>query len=149
MRVSIDNTTGLMIEAQSNPRDGTLTENALAAGFTDVSERDCTEQELADLIVAKDAATVASLPLDQLILVFEVAVQSYLDQSAQSCGYDNITTACSYAGAANPFQTEAQSFVTWRGNVWAYCYQALDDVKTGTRPMPTIEQIISELPVRE
>jgi hypothetical protein len=55
MRVSIDNTTGLMIEMQSNPRVGTLIENALAAGFTDVSEREVTEQEYQDLLSAKNA----------------------------------------------------------------------------------------------
>lgn len=79
---------------------------------------------------------------------FEYSVQKYLDEEANLHGYDNITNACSYAGAPNPFQTEAISFVTWRGNVWAYCYQELAKVQAGTRPMPTIEQIISELPAR-
>lgn len=82
------------------------------------------------------------------INAFESAIQYYLDSYAQSKGYDNITTACSYAAAPNPFQAEAISFVTWRGNVWHYCYGELAKVQSGTRPMPTIEQIISELPVR-
>lgn len=88
------------------------------------------------------------LTIEQIAAKFESDIQSYLDDEAQLRGYDNITTACSYAAAPNPFQVESISFVTWRGNVWAYCYGELAKAKSGTRPMPTIEQIISELPVR-
>jgi hypothetical protein len=86
--------------------------------------------------------------IEEHIASFENAIQQHLDNEAQLKGYDNITNACSYAGAPNPFQAEAQSFITWRGNVWAYCYGELAKVQAGTRPMPTIAQIISELPVR-
>lgn len=85
---------------------------------------------------------------EQIVTSFENAIQQHLDNEAKLKGYDNITNACSYAGAPNPFQTEAQSFITWRGNVWAYCYGELAKVQAGTRPMPTIYQIISELPAR-
>ena len=86
--------------------------------------------------------------LNQIIDQFESGVQSHLDTKAQEAGYDNILTACSYAGAPNPFEAESKTFVTWRGNVWAYCYSELQKVIAGTRPMPTLEDIISELPVR-
>lgn len=86
--------------------------------------------------------------IEQIASNFENSIQAYLDSQAQAKGYDNITTACSYAAAPNPFQTEAISFVTWRGNVWHYCYGELAKVQAGTRAMPTIEQIISELPIR-
>lgn len=88
------------------------------------------------------------LTLAQIASKFEADIQEYLDGQAQLKGYDNITTACSYAAAPNPFQTEAISFVTWRGNVWHYCYGELAKVEAGTRSMPKVEQIISELPVR-
>lgn len=85
---------------------------------------------------------------EQIFVSFENAIQQHLDDEAKLKGYDNITNACSYAGAPNPFQTEAKSFITWRGNVWAYCYAELAKVQAGTRTMPTIAEIISELPVR-
>lgn len=88
-------------------------------------------------------------PFEKIVAEFEAGVQSHLDGEAQAKGYDNIISACSYAAAPNPFQAEAVSFVTWRGDVWAYCYQELAKVQAGTRPMPTIEQIIAELPVRD
>lgn len=99
-------------------------------------------------ITSHEDAPYTEPTLDDISKQFEDGIQLYLDRAAQAKGYDNITTACSYAGAENPFQAEAQSFITWRGNVWAYCYQQLDKVKSGEREIPTIEQIISELPPR-
>lgn len=83
---------------------------------------------------------------EQVVAEFDAGVQAYLDNEAKSKGYDNIVSACSYAPAENPFQAEAITFVKWCGNVWAYCYGELAKVKAGKRAMPTIEQIISELP---
>lgn len=79
---------------------------------------------------------------------FEQLVQNHLDKEAQKFGYDSVLSACSYAGYANPFQAEGQSFVEWRGNVWAYCYQLLADVEAGTRNVPTDTELLAELPVR-
>ena len=75
------------------------------------------------------------------------AVQGKLESAAQAKGYDGIISACSYAGYENPFQAEAIAFGKWRADVWTYCYGQLDKVLTGKRPMPTEEQIVSELPV--
>lgn len=79
---------------------------------------------------------------------YEKAVQAHLDAGAQAAGYDNVLSACSYAGYANPFQAEGQSFVVWRGSVWEYCYAQIALVKAGTRTAPTIDELIAELPVR-
>lgn len=80
--------------------------------------------------------------------VYEQAVQAHLDAAAQALGYDNILSACSYAGYINPFQAEGQSFVSWRGAVWDYCYAQLAAVQAGSRTQPTVDELISELPVR-
>lgn len=77
-----------------------------------------------------------------------VGVQAYLDSQAQEKGYDSILSACSYASYSNIFQQEAISFLEWRSNVWAYAYQVIDDIKSETRTIPTIEQLLAELPVR-
>lgn len=79
---------------------------------------------------------------------YETAVQVHLDAAAKAAGYDSILSACSYAGYANPFQAEGQSFVVWRGSVWEYCYAQLALVQAGTRPAPTIDELIAELPLR-
>lgn len=95
-----------------------------------------------------DAIQTPPKTLKQVSQEFENGIQAYLDAEAQSKGYDNILSACTYAYPNNPFQAEAESFVVWRSNVWAYCYGELDKVTTGSRTMPTIEQIIRELPTR-
>lgn len=77
---------------------------------------------------------------------FLAAVQAHLDSRAQEKGYDGIVSACSYAGAANPFQAESQVYVAWRGNVWAYCYAEVEKVENGTRPIPELADFIAELP---
>ncbi len=75
------------------------------------------------------------------------AVQVHLDSKAQEKGYDNIFTACTYANSTNAtFQSEANTFVAWRDNVWAYCYQVMADVQGQTRTIPTEVELISELP---
>ena len=82
-------------------------------------------------------------------LSFTDAVQAHLDEGAKALGYDGILSACSYATSTNlPFSVEGKSCLDWRDAVWLYCYAELDKVKKGTRTLPTIEQIISELPVR-
>lgn len=87
--------------------------------------------------------------LPELIKQFTDAVQAHLDAGAKTLGYDGILSACSYAVSTNlPFSVEGKSCLDWRDAVWLYCYAELAKVEAGTRPMPTIEQIISELPAR-
>lgn len=83
---------------------------------------------------------------EQIIEVFKAAIQNTLDEAARAKGYDDIVSACSYAGYPNVFQEEAITFGQWRANVWAYGYAELDKVIAGTRPVPTIPEILAELP---
>lgn len=78
---------------------------------------------------------------------YEKAIDAYLNAIALQHGYDNIVSACSYAGAVNPFQAESIKFIKWRGDVWAHAVQILNDVKNGTQPQPTIEEAIDSLPI--
>jgi len=71
------------------------------------------------------------------------AVQAHLDDTAKSKGYDDIISACSYAGAVNPFQAESVKFIEWRGAVWQHCYNLLDTDTTGL----TIIELINGLPL--
>lgn len=77
----------------------------------------------------------------------ERAVQRMLDDKAREYGYDNILSACSYAGCDNHFMAEGQAFTMWRGAVWKYCYDQLADIEAGNRSEPaSIEEFLSELP---
>ena len=73
------------------------------------------------------------------------AVQNMLDNAAKAKNYDSILSACSYAAYPNPFQAEGQEFVAWRGAVWAKCYEILGEVEAGTRPAPTVPELLAEI----
>lgn len=78
------------------------------------------------------------------------AVQNYLDQTARTHGYDGILSACSYATDSHPpFAAEGKACVDWRGQVWATCYALLTQVDAGTIPIPTLDELIAQLPKME
>jgi hypothetical protein len=100
--------------------------------------RDKTAQELEAAAISDEKNKIETMSIN---------IQAHLDQKAIDHGYDNIVNACGYAAAVNPFQAESIQFVVWRGNVWAYAYQVLADVKAEVRTEPTIDEMLSELPV--
>jgi len=75
------------------------------------------------------------------------AIQNLLDTTAQSLRYDNIMSARSYTGYVNPFQTEAQTLAVWAANCWVKAGQIEADVVAGPRAMPTVDEVLAELPV--
>ena len=76
------------------------------------------------------------------------AVQAYMDSTVQTRGYDNIHTACSYANSTDHiFAAEGQACLQWRDMVWRKCYDILAEVQAGKRAIPTVEELIAELPV--
>jgi hypothetical protein len=99
-----------------------------------------------DDITLEDGTVITSaLALEKLRTI---AVQDHLDQTAQASGYDNIISACSYAGYANSFQAEAISFLQWRSACWDYAIQVLANVQNATRTLPTAVELVAELPLK-
>lgn len=91
--------------------------------------------------------TYTDKSLASISALFESAVQKHLDGAAIAKGYDNALSACSYAGAVNPFQAYSQSFVVWRGNVWSQCYADLTAIQAGIKAMPlSVAAYIATLP---
>ena len=82
------------------------------------------------------------------IAQYTAAVQTHLDSKANERNYDGILSACTYAGSPSPkFAAEGHACVIWRDQVWATCYQVLGEVGAGQRPAPTLEELLSLLPV--
>jgi len=83
----------------------------------------------------------------------EAAVDDHIDAVATAKGYgkryrDSATEACmKYAAFPNKYQAEAIAFGQWIVSVWDYVFQVQADVLASLRPVPTKEQLISELPV--
>ena len=85
---------------------------------------------------------------EQIIAQYTAAVQKHLDDFARTRGYDGIMSAATYATSTVPkFKAEGQYAVEARDATWAKCYEVLDAVQAGTRPMPTLEELLDELQV--
>ena len=87
---------------------------------------------------------------EEIKKMFTDAIQNYLDTTAQERRYDNIFTAISYVNSTDEiFAREAKACLEWRDKVWRTCYNILDEVEAGLREIPTIEELMAELPVIE
>jgi hypothetical protein len=87
---------------------------------------------------------------DAMQKAYAEAIQAHLDAFAQTRNYDNIMSAATYAASTVPkFKAEGQYAVEIRDATWAKGYEILDAVFSGQRPMPTVEEVIAEMPPLE
>lgn len=98
--------------------------------------------------VVRDAtAAEASAALSRIQSDYEAAIQGHLDATAQQRGYDSMLSACSYAAGSHPkFSVEGRDCIAWRSAVWEAAFKIMADVQAKNRPLPTIEEVIAELP---
>ena len=131
----------------------------VALGASNLLSPDATE------VSAADAAVIAALGVGRARLVdgevvafdpplppptiddYRRAIQNHVDATAQQRAYDSGVTCSSYVNSTNPvWAAEAAAFVAWRDAVWAYAYAELEKVEAGTRPQPSVAEILAELP---
>ena len=97
--------------------------------------------------IVGSSISAAELTEEQIKKVLTNAVQAHMDTVAQTRGYDNIHTACSYVNSTDEiFAAEGAACLAWRDSVWRKCYDILAEVQAGSRPIPTVEDLIAELP---
>lgn len=64
------------------------------------------------------------------------ATQQRLDTFAQTRGYDNMLSLCTYVSSPNEtFKAEGQYGVEARDATWSKLYEIFNEVESGTRPM--------------
>lgn len=101
-------------------------------------------------ITDKEAAALQAPPpptVAEIIATYTAAIQQRLDDFARTRNYDGILSACTYATSLIPkFKAEGQYAVQARDNTWAAAYELLAEVEAGTRPMPTLDEVIAALP---
>lgn len=84
---------------------------------------------------------------EQIVAQYTAGVQQHLDTFAQTRNYDGILSAATYATSQVPkFAAEGQYAVEARDATWAKCYEIMAAVEAGSRPMPTLDELLSELP---
>jgi hypothetical protein len=82
--------------------------------------------------------------------LFEDAIEAHIEAAAADRGYANSTRLASYVASTTPaWKAEAEAFVAWRDDVWAYAFIELEKVLAGQRDEPTIEAFVEELPLME
>lgn len=118
--------------------------HAIEEGFEDLLPADCVE------ITKEEADAIANPPptSEQIIAQYTAGVQQHLDTFARTRNYDDILSAATYATSQVPkFKAEGQYAVEARDTTWAKCYEILAAVEVGSRPMPTLDELLAELPV--
>lgn len=85
---------------------------------------------------------------EDIIKSITASLQHHLDEKAEEYGYDNIYTAVSYADepSVSEFQIEGKAFREWRSLFWLESNRIKSEVLNGTRTMPSLEDLIAELP---
>lgn len=87
---------------------------------------------------------------EELLVMFTSIIQQYLDDFAKTRNYDGILSVCSYATSKNPkFSLEGQYAVEARDAVWDFGYSLVNEVLSGNRPIPTVEELLDILPKLE
>ena len=93
---------------------------------------------------------IVSKNLEELTALFKEKTQELLDAKAKEKGYDDILSACSYAGYDNDFRAEGEAFGIWRAKVWKYGYGLLNAIAEGKHKMPkSFDEILAEMPTLE
>ncbi len=93
-----------------------------------------------------DGALIAP-PIAPLTLANYIgAMEEHFDAVAQSRRYDNRLTCALRAGYAGPFQREGQAFAVWMDNCNAQGYSIMAEVFAGTRPQPTVDELLTLFP---
>ena len=76
------------------------------------------------------------------------AILRRMDEFAATRNYGSVLSAASYANSTVPkFKQEAEYIIQWRDQVWTTAYQILGEALAGTRPVPTVQEVLDELPV--
>ncbi len=74
-------------------------------------------------------------------------VQEYLDTKIKERDYDNIVSLCSYILSTNPKSyLEAQAGIKFRDACWDKYYEVVNSIVSGSRNIPTQEELTNELP---
>lgn len=113
----------------------------------------CNETQLATIVDQGEYYEVVEIPVhvetaEEIQKRLTDGVQNWMDSKVQERNYDNVHT-CVGTYLYSPiekFRLEAEAVRDWVSYVWAKCYEILAQVEAGARAIPTLEEVIVELP---
>lgn len=79
----------------------------------------------------------------------ELGIEAWMNTVVAERDYDSIDTCIArYTDSPNSkYAQEAKAVKDWNTAVWDKCWDILAEVKEGKRPIPTLEEVIAELPI--
>ena len=85
---------------------------------------------------------------EELQEYFEDGVEAWMNTVVAERHYDSIDTCIGrYLYSPNEkYRREATAVMEWNTLVWDKCWDILKEVKEGKRAIPTLEEVIAELP---
>lgn len=80
-----------------------------------------------------------------------LAVQAWLDTTAQGNGYDSLASCISYRDSVVvQWDSDAQAALKWRDAVWQACFQWQQNAQANPpTTFPTSQEVIAQLPQPE
>lgn len=110
------------------------------------SEDIAVPQRPSSLFVYTDDAW--SIDPTKLEAAIAVEIQLMLDTKAESLGYTDCMTACTYVPDPNNlWSRQGVAFVAWRSAIWTQAYSDMADIKDGNKAMPaSITDYLATLP---
>lgn len=82
----------------------------------------------------------------EILTTYKASMQEVIDKEAQNRGYDDINSIAKYQSYPNTYQDETVALGKWCSDYWTTGNTILNDVKLGNRELPTIEEVLLELP---
>ena len=87
------------------------------------------------------AATIKRLESD---------VDRHIAEACKAWGYDSADSISKYMARPNSvWHDECIALGDWIDGCWLKCHEVMNDVLAGSRPVPTSEELVAELPVFE
>lgn len=78
---------------------------------------------------------------------YEYGIEELMEQTAQAKGYKSADRCMNYGNSTNnSWKAEADAFVAWRDDMFATCYQIMGEAEAGARDVPTVQELLDELP---
>lgn len=94
--------------------------------------------------------TIASLTQEEIFKrasePLETALENMLDTKARERTWKDCMSARAAAGYPSSFQPEGIAFVNWWAACWEKAHQIMAECIAGTRPIPTTEEFLTEMP---
>lgn len=133
-------------ETYENPAPNTYTKYRKAADWCNANHAsmvDCGDYYEVQAIPEPTEAEKKKAIKDE----YEALVTRWLVDFAATRGY-RISNMGAYAHSTNPtFKAEALYYIELQDRTWEKCYEILNAVLAGSRPIPTQEELFAELPV--